>query len=77
MAQLIDWEALEDKYCTLYGEGNSTSTKPVWLAILAMLIKQIENLPDEKLVLHIVSYRLPHRARRIQGLAHKAFGTEY
>lgn len=53
MAHLIDWNAIEEKYCHLYCEDNGAPAKPIRLAIGALLIKQIENLPDEKLVLHI------------------------
>jgi len=53
MAHMIDWDAIEEKYCHLYCEDNGAPAKPIRLAIGALLIKQIEGLPDEKLVLHI------------------------
>lgn len=53
MAHKIDWDKLEDKYCDLYCEDNGARAKSIQLAIGALLIKQIEGLSDEKLVLHI------------------------
>jgi len=53
MADNVDWDKIEDKYCHIYCPDNGAPAKPVRLAICAMLIKQIEGLPDEKLVLHI------------------------
>jgi len=53
LAQLIDWDMLEDKYCHLYCEDNGAGAKPIRLALGSLIIKQKENLPDEILVLHI------------------------
>ena len=53
MAGLIDWDALEDEYSSLYCPDNGAPAKPIQLAIGALLIKQIEGLPDEKLVEHL------------------------
>jgi len=53
MSKLIDWDALEDEYACLFCEDNGAPAKPIRLALGALLIKQIEGLPDEKLVLHI------------------------
>jgi hypothetical protein len=46
-------EALEEECSTLYCANNGAPAKPIRLALGALLIKQIEGLPDEKLVLHI------------------------
>ena len=53
MTELIDWDSLEEEHSQMYCQDNGTPAKPVRLAIGAMLIKQIEGLSDEKLVLHI------------------------
>jgi len=53
MAQIIDWDDLENEYQSLYCPDNGAPAKPIRLAIGALLIKQIEGLPDEKLVQHI------------------------
>jgi len=53
MSHLVDWDMLENKYSNLYCEDNGAPAKPIRLAIGALLIKQIEGFPDEKLVLHI------------------------
>ena len=53
MAGLIDWDMIEEQYSRLYNPDKGAPAKPIRLAIGAMLIKQIEGLPDEKLVLHI------------------------
>ena len=53
MAELIDWHRLEDRFSGLYSSNNGAPAKPIQLAIGAMLIKQTETIPDEKLVLHI------------------------
>jgi len=53
MAGKVDWDKIEDKYCGQFCPDNGAPAKPVRLAICALLIKQIENLPDERLVLHI------------------------
>jgi hypothetical protein len=53
MSGLIDWDALEDEYASLFCDDNGAPAKPIRLALGALLIKQIESLPDEKLVLHI------------------------
>ena len=53
MSELIDWEALENEYMNLYCLDNGAPAKPIQLAIGALLIKQIEGLPDEKLVEHL------------------------
>jgi len=53
MANKVDWDTIEDKYCHLYCSDNGAPAKPIRLAICALIIKQIEELADEKLVLHI------------------------
>ena len=53
MSEQIDWDELEDEYSSLYCPDNGAPAKPIRLAIGALLIKQIEGLPDEKLVQHI------------------------
>ena len=53
MAQLVDWDKIEDKYCHIYSMGNGAPAKAVRLAICAQIIKQIEGFADETLVLHI------------------------
>lgn len=53
MAQKVDWDKIEEKYCGLYCPDNGARAKPIRLAICAMLISRIEGLPDERLVLHI------------------------
>jgi hypothetical protein len=53
MAHLIDWDDLEEEYKSLYCPDNGAPAKPIRLAIGALLIKQIEGLPDEKLVQHL------------------------
>ena len=53
MSELIDWDALEDEHKKQYCKDNGAPAKPVRMAIGALLIKQIEGLADEKLVLHI------------------------
>lgn len=53
MAQLINWNMLEEKYCHIYCNDNGARAKSIRLALGALIIKQIEGLPDEKLVLHI------------------------
>ena len=53
MADKIDWDKIEDKYCGQFCPDNGAPAKPVRLAICALLIKQIEGFADEKLVLHI------------------------
>ena len=53
MAHKVDWDKIEDKYCDQFCADNGAPAKSVRLAISALLIKQIEGLADEKLVLHI------------------------
>jgi hypothetical protein len=53
MSELIDWDALEEEYKDLYCQDNGAPAKPIRLALGALLVKQIEGLPDEKLVMHI------------------------
>ena len=53
MAHKIDWDKIENKYCHLYCSDNGAPAKPIRLAICSLLIKQIEDMADEKLVLHI------------------------
>jgi hypothetical protein len=53
MAQKVDWDAIEDKYCDQFCPDNGAPAKSVRLAICALLIRSIEGLPDERLVLHI------------------------
>jgi len=53
MSEFIDWDVLEQRYSSLYSPDNGAPAKPIRIAIGALLIKQIEGLPDEKLVLHI------------------------
>ena len=53
MAHMVDWDKIEDKYCGQFCQDNGAPAKSVRLAICALLIKQIEGLADEKLVLHI------------------------
>jgi len=53
MAHIIDWDDLENEYQSLYCPDNGAPAKAIRLAIGALLIKQIEGLPDEKLVQHI------------------------
>lgn len=53
LAHKIDWDLLEEKYCHLYCEDNGARAKSIRLGLGALIIKQIEDLPDEKLVLHI------------------------
>ena len=50
---MINRDKIEDKYCHIFCQDNGAPAKPVRLAICALLIKQIEGLPDEKPVLHI------------------------
>jgi hypothetical protein len=53
MSELIDWDELENEYAGIYCQDNGAPAKPIRMAIGALLIKQIENLPDEKVVQHI------------------------
>ena len=53
MAHKVDWDKIEDKYCGQYCPDNGAPAKSVRLAICSQLIKHIEGLADEKLVLHI------------------------
>jgi len=53
MAHKINWDKIEDKYCHLYCPDNGAPAKPIRLAICALLIKQMEDFADEKLVPHI------------------------
>ena len=53
MADKIDWDTIEDKYCGQFCQDNGAPAKPVRLAICSLLIQSIEGLPDERLVLHI------------------------
>ena len=53
MAHIIDWDDLENEYQSLYCLDNGAPAKPIRLDIGALLIKQIEGLPDEKLIQHI------------------------
>ena len=53
MANVIDWDELEEEYHSLYCPDNGAPAKPIRLAIGALLIKQIEGLSDENLVQHI------------------------
>ena len=53
MANKVDWDKIEDKYCTQFCQNNGAPAKSVRLAICALIIKQIEGFADEKLVLHI------------------------
>lgn len=53
MADKVDWDKIEDRYCHLYCAENGARAKPIRLAVCAMLIKQIEDFADEKVVLHI------------------------
>lgn len=53
MAHVIDWGKLEDKYASIYCENNGAPAKSIQMSIGALLIKQIEDLPDEKVALHI------------------------
>ncbi len=53
MAHRVNWTVLEEKYSGLYSQKTGAPAKPIQLAIGAMLIQHMENLPDERLVLHI------------------------
>jgi hypothetical protein len=53
MAHKVDWDKIEDKYCSQFCSNNGAPAKSVRLAICSLLIKQIEGFADEKLVLHI------------------------
>ena len=53
MAEKVDWDKIEDKYCGLYCPDNGAPGKPIRLAICALLISSLEGLADERLVLHI------------------------
>ena len=53
MADMIDWDMLENKYCYLYCQDNGRRATPIRLALGSLIIKQLEKIPDEKLVLHI------------------------
>jgi hypothetical protein len=53
ISQLIDWDTLEAKYSKVYCDDNGRPGTSVRLALAAMLIKQIEGLTDEEIVLHI------------------------
>jgi len=53
MARKVDWDKIEDKYCHIYCPDNGAPAKPIRLALCALLIKQMEEFADEKLVLHI------------------------
>ncbi len=53
MAHKVDWDKIEDKYCGMFCQNNGAPAKSIRLALGALLIRQIEGLPDEKLVLHI------------------------
>jgi len=53
MSELIDWEALEDRYTKLFSQNAGAAAKPIRLALGALLIKQIEGLSDEKVMRHI------------------------
>ena len=55
MAHKVDWDKIEDKYCHLYCTNNGAPAKPIRLAVCSLLIKQIEDFADEKLVLHLLS----------------------
>ena len=53
MARMINWDEIEEKHKGIYCEDNGAPAKPIRLAIGSLIIKQIEGLTDEKLVLHI------------------------
>ena len=53
MSTQLEWDEIEEKYKGLYCQDNGAPAKPVRMAIGALIIKQIEGLTDEKLVLHI------------------------
>ena len=53
MAHKVDWDKIEDKYLHLYCPDNGAPAKPIRLAICSLLIKQIEDFADEKLILHL------------------------
>ena len=53
MADKIDWDKIEDRYCHIYCDDNGAPAKPIRLAVCSLVISKIEGLPDERLVLHI------------------------
>ena len=53
MANKVNRDEIEKKYCYKYCQTNGAPAKPIRLAIGALLIKQIEGLTDEFLVLHL------------------------
>ena len=53
MSQGINWDEIENKYSKVYCLNDGAPAKPVRMSIGALLIKHIENLPDEKVAQQI------------------------
>ena len=50
LADLIPWDAVEEKYAKLFVTNNGRPALPVRVALGALIIKQKSKLPDEELV---------------------------
>jgi IS5 family transposase len=53
LADLIPWDAVEEKYAKLFVTNNGRPALPVRVALGALIIKQKSKLPDEELVEYI------------------------
>jgi len=51
LSEVFPWQALEEKFAPLYSKNNGRPCKPIRLMVGLLLLKQLENLSDERIVL--------------------------
>lgn len=51
LANTIDWSIFDDAFAKHYSKDNGRSSKPIRLMVGLLLLKQLENLSDERVVL--------------------------
>jgi IS5 family transposase len=52
LAELVEWEELEEEFGTLYSEGNSRPPKPIRLMTGLLMLQHMSGLSDEQTVRH-------------------------
>ncbi len=50
-AAIIPWQEFEESFCIHDAKGKGAPSKPIRLMVGLLLLKQLENLSDEKVVL--------------------------